>query len=88
MARPASLAAEVENPNLVALPTDMFAHPREGIAVEVARCADEADDAGAFGGVLLKNLPQCPAPEIDVEVIEVLDVDAVPSVGSGVEEIL
>ena len=83
----ASLAAQVEDPDVVALPAQVLAHAAEGVAVKIARGADEADDARPARRVVLEDLPQRPAPEIDVEIVEILNVDAVPSIGSGIEEI-
>ena len=45
LARATSLAAEVKNPDFIAQAAHVFAHPAEGVAIEVARRADEADDA-------------------------------------------
>ena len=73
----APLAAEVQNPYLVADAAQVLPHAAEGVPVQVARSADEADDSGA-AGLLLEDLPQRPAPEIDIQVVEVLDADAVP----------
>ena len=74
----ASLAAEVEYPDFVAVPAQMLAHTAEGDAIEIARCTDETDHARPVSRRMLKNLPQCPAPEIDIQVVEVLNVAAMP----------
>ena len=73
----ALLAAEVEYPYLVAHPAHVRAHPQKGVAVEITRRGDEADDARTGGGVVLEDLPQRPAPEIDIEIVKVLQPDAV-----------
>ena len=84
----ALLAAEVEYPYLVAHPAHMRAHPQKGVAVEITRRGDEADDAGAGRGVVLEDLPQRPAPEIDIEVVEVLQPDAVARSGDGGQKVV
>ncbi len=35
--------AEIETPDLIALAAHVLSHPAEGLAVEVARCADKTD---------------------------------------------
>src|ERR1017187_140149 len=77
LARAAPLAAEVENPDFVAKPPHVLAHSTEGVAVDVARRADEADNARTMSGLMLENLPERPAPEVDVEVVQVMDADTV-----------
>ena len=86
-ARPATLAAEIENPDFVADPAHVLAHPDKGVAVQVARRRDETDDAGTGLGILLEDLPQRPAPEIYVEVVEVLELEAVTGSGCWLDEI-
>ena len=83
-----SLAAEVENPYLIAEAAHVLAHSAKGIALKIARRADEAGDARPLCGVVLEDLPQCPAPEVDVEIVDILDVAAVTGIDRGVDEIL
>jgi hypothetical protein len=83
----ASLAAEIENPDFVALATHVLAHPAEGVSVEVARRADETDNARPTRRPVFENLPQRPTPEVDIEVVEILDVDAVAGGDGRVEKI-
>ena len=66
----------------------MLTHSAKGITVEIARRTDEADNAGTFGGVFLNDLPQRPAPKIDIKVVEVLDTDTMPGRTCGSDEIL
>ena len=72
---PAPFAAEIEYPDLVAKPAHVFAHAEERIAVQIARGGNEADDAAALL-VLFQRFPQRPAPEIDVEVVQVFQLAA------------
>src|SRR5437867_1825979 len=66
----------------------MLAHPAEGIAVQIARCADVTHHAQPSRGALLKDLPQRPAPEIHVQIVKVLDVYAVARGKSRFQEVL
>ena len=87
LARAASLAAQVDDPDFIARPAHVFAHAHEGLAVQVAGGADEADHAAVVRGVVFKHFPQGPAPEIDIEVVEVLGVEAAPSLPQRVKKI-
>ena len=42
---------------------------------------------GPAAVLLLKDLPQRPAPEVDVQVVQVLDVDAVAGGNGRVQEV-
>src|SRR4030042_4234136 len=68
-ARPSSLATDVENPDLFAQTTHVFAHSAEGVAIDIARRADETDNARPVSRFMLEYLPQRPSPEIDVEIV-------------------
>ena len=72
-----TFAAKVQNPYIVAEAAHVLAHPAKCVTIDVARRADEADDARPACRLVLEDLPKRPAPEVDVEVVEVLDVDAV-----------
>ena len=85
--RAVAFAAQVENPEIVANAPNVFAHAPKSVAVEIARRGDEADDTRAVGRVVLEHLPQCPTPEIDVEIVEVLEADAVAGVLGRLEEV-
>ena len=87
LARAASLASQVEDPDFIAHPAHVFAHAHEGLAVQVAGGADEADYAAVVWGVVFKHFPQGPAPEIDIEVVEVFGVETAPSLPQRVEKI-
>ena len=56
-ARPAPLAAEIENPDFVAVPAHVLAHPDKGVAVQVTRRGDKTDDAGTGLSLLFEDLP-------------------------------
>ncbi len=71
------LATKVENPDFIAQAAHVLANPAKSVAVKVARRANETDDARTRGGLMLEDLPQRPAPEIYVQVVEVLNVNSV-----------
>ena len=84
-ARAAPFAAEVENPNFVALPAHGLAHPAKRIPIEITRRSDKTDHPARR--VVLKNLPQRPSPKINVEIVEILDVNPVPRGNRGIQKI-
>ena len=86
LVRTSSLAAEIQDPDLVADPPHMLAHAAEGVPVQIARRRDETDDARASRDFLFKDLPERPAPEIDVEVVQVLDVDGLACCAGRINE--
>ena len=70
------VAAEVDHPQLIGQLSGELPQAPEGVAGEPARPGDERDDPRALA-VGLKGLPQRPAPEVDVEVVSVLKMNAV-----------
>ena len=87
-ARASALAAEIDDPDFVELLAHDFAHSRESRASEERGCRDHPNDCGTV--MLLACLPDGPAPEVDVEVVEVLGVQAAPRscerCGEGLDE--
>src|SRR5439155_6367645 len=69
----ATPAAEVEDPELVEQLPHVPAHTGKARTAQVRRRCDETDDP--LAGLALEDLPQRPAPEVDIQVVEVLDVN-------------
>ena len=64
----------VDDPDVIGLAAEVVAHLLEAGAVKEPGDRDEANDAGVMVGVVVEHLPGGPAPEVDVEVAEVLGV--------------
>jgi len=65
---------EIEDPEVVEGLSHEAAHAGEAGAAQVRRGGDETDDAATR--CALEHLPEGPAPEVDIEVVEVLRMDA------------
>ncbi len=71
-----ALAAQVDDPDFIALLAHPAPHAQEGIAINERTGGDVADDARACGQIMLEGFPQRPAPEVHVQVVQVLQVTA------------
>ena len=70
------LGRAVDDPDVVAGAPEVIAHLLKTRPAEEAGDGDVADDAGAVRGVVIEDLPRRPAPEVDVEIAQVLAVRA------------
>ena len=72
------LGRAVDHPDLVGAPAQIVAHTLEAGPVEEPRHGDEADDAVLRRriGIGVEHLPRRPAPEVDVEIPQMLRVRA------------
>src|SRR5690606_33028610 len=77
---------EIQDPDAVAKSAHPLAHAGEARSAQVGTGADEGDDARVV--VLLEHLPQGPAPEVDVVVVEVLEVPPQTAGAGGFQEVL
>src|ERR1044072_3070737 len=59
-------------PNLSSYAAKILAHSVEYWSIKEARYSNEAGYPGIPVGIVIKNLPCCPAPEIDIKVTQVL----------------
>src|SRR5690606_2920914 len=75
-----------QDPDAVAKSAHPLAHAGEARSAQVGTGADEGDDARVV--VLLEHLPQGPAPEVDVVVVEVLEVPPQTAGAGGFQEVL
>src|SRR6266851_1908720 len=73
----------VDDPDVVAGAAEVVAHLLESEAAEEASGGDVADDTGVVLWVLVEYLPGRPAPEVDVEVVEVFAMNADAPLGRG-----
>jgi hypothetical protein len=78
---------EIDNPDFIGDPTHVGAHLREAWAVGEAGGGDEGHHTARLLGLCLEHLPQCPAPEVHIQVVEVDGVQVdVPVVRAEVVE--
>ena len=86
LARAQRIAFQVDDPELVEGAPHHLAHPHESRPTQVGGGGDERDDARSLGAV--EDLPERPAPEIDVVVVEILQVHARARLSGRIEKIL
>ena len=82
----APFSLKVDQPEVVELLAHLLPHANKARPTEIRGRRDEADDPALLRRV--EHLPERPPPEVDVEVIEVLEVTAVAALDSGPQEIL
>jgi len=68
------VAFEIDNPQLVERVAQLLTQAREAGAAQIRGCADEADDARSTP--LLEHGLYNPAPEVDIIVVGIFEVDA------------
>src|SRR5262245_37983714 len=76
-----ALRAAIDYPDAVSGSTQVVAHTLESRSVEESGDGDETNDASVVLRVVVEDLPGRPAPEIDVEVAQVLGVGADAPIG-------
>src|SRR5271157_2701340 len=71
-----SLWRAINDPYLITRATKVESHLLESRAVQKPCDGDETYDARVEGGIMVKHLPGCPSPEIDIKIAQVLCVCA------------